>query len=225
MRRLVAKKGAINVYHFAHEDDSDCPGAYETSLHLAAKSILVAEKRVRIPPFNIGFGIGSQTQIIHFDNIKDETHLQEIRPDILAYKNGHPLIIEIKVTHAIDNTKLQKIKTAGISAIEIDLSNANPNELQCLTQAVIDDLNNRQWLFNVHQEEYKTLLIQERKKSFLPAWWYECDMYVWHCPKTGRIACCTDCPDKMEYEQRNYTSEDYKQDPDFIYCRTKLNGR
>jgi len=32
-RRLVAKKGDIRIYHFAHEDDSECQLAVETSLH------------------------------------------------------------------------------------------------------------------------------------------------------------------------------------------------
>lgn len=35
---------------------------------------------------------------------------------------GAPLIIEIKVTHGVEENKLNKIKELNISALEIDLS-------------------------------------------------------------------------------------------------------
>jgi len=46
---LVAKKGKKLDHHFAHKSDSDCASGYETSLHLAVKTILERTKQLMLP--------------------------------------------------------------------------------------------------------------------------------------------------------------------------------
>src|SRR3954468_24894165 len=48
-RRLIAKHSDIVRYHFAHESDSVCVGAFETSAHLLAKQIIADEGQVFTP--------------------------------------------------------------------------------------------------------------------------------------------------------------------------------
>lgn len=51
--RLVAKKGEVQVWHFAHESNANCHGALESSIHIAVKRIISQEKRMRLPPCNV----------------------------------------------------------------------------------------------------------------------------------------------------------------------------
>jgi len=46
---LVAKKGKKLDHHFSHKSDSDCASGYETSLHLAVKTILQRTKQIMLP--------------------------------------------------------------------------------------------------------------------------------------------------------------------------------
>lgn len=46
---LVAKKGKRRDHHFSHTSDSDCATGYETSLHLAVKTILERTKQLMLP--------------------------------------------------------------------------------------------------------------------------------------------------------------------------------
>ena len=57
------------------------------------------------------------------ERVELEKRCNDIVPDIVVYAGGKQLFIEIYVTHAIDEVKLQKIVSANISTIEIDLSN------------------------------------------------------------------------------------------------------
>ena len=51
-----------------------------------------------------------------------EKQYDDFIPDIILQYKGRPLIAEIYVTHQIDEEKARKIRTAGVSAIEFDLS-------------------------------------------------------------------------------------------------------
>ena len=115
--RLVAKKGRYKVHHFAHYNDPGCKGALETSLHLAAKEILIKERHIKLPRLFLGNysddydGILiSDTITISFDRVKLEKKIGEIIPDLIIEAKDHKLLIEIEVTHKITDSKLKKIK-------------------------------------------------------------------------------------------------------------------
>jgi Holliday junction resolvase len=56
-----------------------------------------------------------------------EKRIENLRPDLYAFKGKTPLIIEIKYSHGIDRVKMEKIKKLGISTLEIDLSDMDIN--------------------------------------------------------------------------------------------------
>jgi hypothetical protein len=102
------------------------------------------------------------------EEIHEESRTGSITPDILAYSHGLPLIIEIRVTHEVDEIKLSKIRHLGISAIEIDLSSISRNfPPEALTDAIINSTKNKKWLFNAKAEKFRQLFLQsgEKKKS------------------------------------------------------------
>ena len=56
-------------------------------------------------------------------DVKCEQSFQEVRPDVMiTTENNNILFIEIKVRHAVDDVKLEKLVKYGIPTIEVDLS-------------------------------------------------------------------------------------------------------
>lgn len=43
---LIAKKGTVKIPHFAHQSTETCEYGFETSLHMAAKEILLNTKHI-----------------------------------------------------------------------------------------------------------------------------------------------------------------------------------
>jgi hypothetical protein len=110
---------------------------------------------IRLPRVHLGFeGTYNTWQIsyeieIHFDDVKLENRLGSIIPDVLIYKNKTPLIIEVKVTHAVDEEKRNKIKALGISAIEINLGDIDRNLLkEDLLQIILFSTDKKKWIYN-----------------------------------------------------------------------------
>ncbi|AUH73371.1 hypothetical protein [Legionella sainthelensi] len=87
---------------------------------------------------------------ISFDSVQEEQEINEMRADILAIANNQKLIIEIFYRHKVDDRKIEKIKTANISTIEIDLSYLTPDDVRDWETfwLCINDPNRAQWLCN-----------------------------------------------------------------------------
>lgn len=156
--RLVAKKGNMVVHHFAYKANSECAAGYQTSLHLLAKEILAESKTLLIPKVSIDFSkygtsykqtIISEPKMIDIDRVELELKQGEIIPDIIAYCGDKKIYIEIYVTHKIDDFKLEKIKSSGISTIEIDLSQTDRFiSKEILKEELIEKTENKTWVFN-----------------------------------------------------------------------------
>ena len=67
----------------------------------------------------------SEKQVI-FDTVETEVFFQsekgDYRVDAVAYLNAKPLLVEFKVTHAVDASKREAIAHSEMSCLEIDLS-------------------------------------------------------------------------------------------------------
>ena len=125
---LIARHGAKNIHHFAHANGASCEGAYETSLHLAAKEVLEEEKHIVLPAVtaklqNNRAPVEFAPALDHpIDSIELEKKLGTTIPDATAIVAGNKLAIEIKVTHGVDDEKLSRIRQERVSTLEIDLS-------------------------------------------------------------------------------------------------------
>ena len=132
---LVARHGAVMGHHFAHAKEANCSAAYESSLHLAMKDLIQRRKKIKLPEYSVNRSIYSRilektidnTQstkpgIINFDEVILEKKIGSIIPDVIGFIGGKQLLIEIAVTHFIDDEKLKEIKRLNLSCIEIDLS-------------------------------------------------------------------------------------------------------
>ncbi|MCL9685721.1 competence protein CoiA family protein [Legionella maioricensis] len=187
---LIAVKGRIKQHHFRHKNINECKGGLESSIHLAAKQMIMEKKKITLPTYVCtAFASDSRglkhtedeiflrnSKIIYFDSVEKEKKLHGMKADLVAHKEGIPLIIEIFYSHKVDDQKIAKIKNANISAIEINLSELkqkdvkNPEAFWCY----INNSNHVQWLYNAKANErlYPKLVtrlsvkIQGREKKY-----------------------------------------------------------
>lgn len=161
---LIAAKGTKNQHHFKHATTIECEGGLESAIHMAAKQIIIERQQVKLPEYTITTSLidsqgekhtGSKTivqkgMLISFDSVQEETTLGDIKADILAKKSNEQLIIEIFYRHKVDEQKIEKIKRTNTSAIEIDLSDLIPEDVQNWESfwLRINDPNRMQWLYN-----------------------------------------------------------------------------
>jgi hypothetical protein len=211
---LVARKGAITVHHFAHHKGTECANAVETVLHLAAKQILAEHREIALPAVQIKFDAYrepielSAVRKFALDDVRAEHRIDNIVPDILAYSGGVPLMIEIRVTHEVDEIKLAKIRRLGISAIEIDLSSFCRTFSRAeLLDAVVNQTANKKWIFNARAEEYQRMFLGtgERKRSVRRG----LAIHVDYCPIKARV-----------WKGKSYANVL----DDCIYCKFVLNA-
>jgi hypothetical protein len=161
--------------HFAHYNADACSHATETAIHMKAKEIIEEAKHIFIPQVSAGYR-GYYTEIakekkLAFDNVVLERKVGEIVPDIIAYIGNRPLMIEITVTHGIDDEKYDKIEQLGISTLEIDLSQLETNfDPETLYNEIITSTAHKYWIYNsVAEKEKEKLkgkyLMEEKEKE------------------------------------------------------------
>lgn len=161
---LVAKKGTKVMHHFAHHSGSTCEYGYETSLHLMAKDILSRTQKITIPAVYVEFPDSDRSpqlyraaQEVAIDHVVLEARYDNFIPDVALYVGPKVLFVEIYVTHAIDSSKLEKLKSAGVSTIEINLSKKDrmitEQELRDILLKVSDE---KTWKYNVIADKIAT---------------------------------------------------------------------
>jgi len=149
---LVAKKGNKKRHHFSHYNKKvSCKYGRETGLHLAAKRIISQEKILWLPPSEISgentikVDRGGTVKVI---SVELENRVQNIIPDVVVTIGGKRIIIEIFVTHPIDEEKKSKIEQMRLSCIEIDLSSYKDEtiEFEMLKRLLLRENGLSRWI-------------------------------------------------------------------------------
>lgn len=138
--KLLAKNGgSVNAHHFAHRDGADCVGAIESALHLLAKEVLSETLRLMLP----------NGDTMSFDRVVKEEYNSELslRPDCVGYYGDKLLWIEFKRTHAVDARKEEKIVSAHVDCIEIDLNECEQDKEKVRT-FVTQSIEKRKWIYS-----------------------------------------------------------------------------
>ncbi len=176
---LQARLGKVKQKHFAHNNaNCNLASAQQSALHLLAKEILQQENKMAFPELSIrtedipecanyeyisGFEnpkyIHIKSNTIDFDKVILERKISDVVPDIIVEKNGKQCLVEIAVTHYIDDIKKEKIKSIGLPVVEIDLGPIS-NELlsaDSLRNLIVYGTENKKWRY--HPEYSKAYLI------------------------------------------------------------------
>lgn len=195
---LVARKGKKNIYHFAHHNGADCATGLQTALHMRAKEIIAEAKSIFIPGHSIKLPCRHRglefdiiaPQKVMLDEVLLEHRLDNIIPDVVAKALGRDLLIEIRVSHAVEESKIYLIKQMNLSAIEVDLSDLHAKEYddEVLRERLIEQHVRKKWLHSpkidgVREDVLMTTIYQTCSlKSFRDPW------VSFVCPdKGGRI--------------------------------------
>ena len=189
---LVARQGKIKEHHFAHASGEECRHAAETALHLAAKDILAKRKEIVLPEVAVKGSYGFPRIVVApqrryaIESAEVERKTGSIIPDVIVEVSRRQLLVEVTVTHGVDDTKLTKIRELGLSCLEIDLSDA-PRDLgrEELEKIVVDGSAQKRWLHNVRANEARNRMLAEA--TLLPS--VERG-FAWHvdgCPIPARV--------------------------------------
>lgn len=203
---LEAKKGVELVHHFAHYKGKECAASYETSIHLLAKEVIAESKAVFIPAVSVFTGrpdwVVSDSKLLPVDSVVLETALGDIVPDVIVVIGDRKLLIEIKVTHGIDAAKLERIRSIGLSCIEVDLSKLKGEiTKECLAENLLANSSCAKWIFNALVERYKTTFLGlvseiplERHGYALHAMGCPMEVKTWHGKRYANVIDhCSSC--------------------------------
>lgn len=194
--QLIAKKGNIVVHHFAHYKSNECDKAYESALHAGVKRVLEKERRFLFPEV-VGKDLFGNRIVIHksiklpVENIQVEEYLQGIIPDICISVGESKCLIEIFVSHKVDDQKIRKIEKLGIAAIEIDFSNAYREvDDDYILSILVNNEHSKRWLYNPkivkwEQERKQKALLHGKADEFKIVTTQYCADSVFGCPLSG----------------------------------------
>lgn len=148
--------------HFAHAPGSDCATGFETALHLAAKRLIESRAVLAFPELVASLKIVDDTGQVHkperqlvtvgrrqLKSVVLEERLGQIRPDTRVDADGlGAVLVEVAVTHFVDERKLHEIQQERIPAIEIDLSKFRDATFAALERALFFDPRCTRWLYH-----------------------------------------------------------------------------
>jgi hypothetical protein len=197
--QLVARnQGKKKVAHFAHHQAPECAHGLQTALHLAAKDIISRHQTFCLPgavgefSFTQAYwrtfsfdaahyqscipgdvGVPSEYNIpsryVTVNEVRLERKSEDIIPDIVLITPAGQILVEVAVTHFIDELKLAKIKRLGIPCIEIDLSKLPRDfDLPQLEQLLIHGIEEKRWKYNAKLREKLTAMRQQYFEAARP---------------------------------------------------------
>jgi hypothetical protein len=142
----VNKEGNKQKPHFRHKSKLNCSGGVETAIHLLAKEIVVKNNKIALP----------RNRYFIYDKSESEVALSDYTPDVIIEnsKNGEKWLIEIAVTHPVDETKKNKIIRDKNNCLEINLKDIDRDiSREKLEEIVLNDFKNRKTIFDNKKAE------------------------------------------------------------------------
>ena len=200
--RLIARKGAKKIHHFAHYQGSGCRNGLETVLHLKAKTILQEAFQITLPPvpiFKFSRFLVPKTRFTII-SVQLERKIKNVIPDaILKLQGCHGiLLLEFTVTNAPDTIKLRKLRALGLPCLEIDLKKIYQSLIQEHHQwneidfkhKMLNETNAKTWIFNPKQNLFENLIAEKallkRVRTFINRYGGQ-HFYVKDCPLSKRV--------------------------------------
>ena len=170
---LVAKKGDIYTWHFAHkprksknELDVTCEYSYHVSLVAMAKQLFTSGISINLPTYmlrmnNIGFSsllkIFNASSVV-LERVEVEAYFDHQFVDVIGYVNNIPLLIYFEHTEKrVDVTESNFINYKdSVRIIKIDISSFYLESMQArqeLADLLFNSLNGKQWIYHPRQIE------------------------------------------------------------------------
>lgn len=178
---VVAKKGTHNAWHFAHDVSRSRATAAETALHRAIKQVIADGNVIGVPELVVeatatynghtrsALKVLEQRRL-SYSSPRLEVRIADIIADAVVCVAGRVLMVEVAVTHRVDDDKRAKIAQIGLSAVELEAWHLHRDaDWDSLRAFVRDSSSNRIWLHNlrepVQRERAQLAALQHAKNA------------------------------------------------------------
>jgi hypothetical protein len=162
-RALVAKnrEGNQHISHFAHYNTSDCATGAETALHLDAKQIIDERRQLFLPDLvatslfrhrHLPETLHDYTRISQgglqvLADVVLEQGIGPIRPDLrVVDTEGQTVLVEVAVTHFVDEHKRARAELLGLPMVEFDLSELPRFDFASLEAVLFQYTDSARWI-------------------------------------------------------------------------------
>lgn len=120
------------------------------------------------------------------EKVELERSVGAIVPDVLAWISGRKVAIEVRVTHAVDERKIERLRELGLSTVEIDLSRAARDlSMVSLEPLVIGGGAHKKWVYNAAAERRRNVVLASGR--ILPTVYRGMALHVDGCPINARV--------------------------------------
>lgn len=171
--RLQARNaGKVRQHYFAHDKHHSCEGATESALHLFAKEVFSRHSSIRVPPDEVWVDYLTRdipAMTVPFLGAAMEQRFDEadIIADVVLHRANDkpPVLVEIAVTHFVDDEKHVKLRKLGYPCIEVDLSEMRIGLAEFDRETIEDTLINgedlKRWLCNPYGRRLRAELAEQ----------------------------------------------------------------
>jgi len=148
-QNLEACQGEKRAWYFRHTSQSECKGGPMTALHLTAQHLLLDTKTIETKEGRVTYTNGAIEFLLPESSY---------RADVVGNKsNGEKFVIEIRVTHEIEESKLNFLREQKMHSIEIDLSKIDPDiSKDDLLRMLLTDVSKQKIIYSSLQKEELT---------------------------------------------------------------------
>lgn len=171
---LIARLGKQKRHHFGHHGATcNLAHAQQTALHMLAKEIIEQDQLFAFPGYSVSLedvGWDDNYRVMYnmprsleyrkaytakCTSVTLEKKVSSFVPDIVVDIHGRTCLIEIAVTHFVDEAKQEKIGEVGLPVIEVDLSSFIGQQITraIIREALVSQTENKKWLYNPLREE------------------------------------------------------------------------
>ncbi len=165
--RLVARHSPSGrvASNFAHYASDGCASGFETAVHRAAKQLISSRLELFLPGVlarapELGYRgeacnrqkLLSPAGLRYLQAVRIEEGLGRIRPDLIVEIEQQDVLVEIAVTHFVDDVKLARIQELGVPAVEIDVSALREMSFAALENALFTDAQKSRWVWHPGRE-------------------------------------------------------------------------
>jgi hypothetical protein len=153
----------------------------ESALHLAVKMILAEAGEIHAPTFqdkvrhvmpsgrSLVGPVSMNLGVLKLRSVFLEKRIDQVVPDVVCIaqtKSGHTfnLMIEVAVTHRVDEAKRQKIVAMDMACLEIDITKFQKQgriSLRELSQEVLKNRGNKAWIHHPFIEGARAVALRE----------------------------------------------------------------
>lgn len=162
---LVARKGDITQYHYAHAHGTDCPFGFINSLYFALRDSVEKLGFIALPEYvkNRGVSRGGEAKdnirvLIGTTRVKVE-RVEFVRKGgmqiigLMLYCSGKPLMLRILAGYSEVRASLDKIKQIGFPVVEIDLSRDETLTDELAHEYIGSQNERKYWIYNAKAEQ------------------------------------------------------------------------